>query len=159
MGQGRRDVENHPPVKRVYWGVRPWKRHDLILTVAGTIYSLVGIAYIIADDSPARYVALQVLLTLAPLRIWGGVFVAAGLMCIISSRWPPFADTWGYVVLTGMSVGWGSAYLFSILLGPSPWTNINGFFLWTLLGFLWWAISGLLNPDRTGVTDASTGPH
>lgn|SRR5512134_98145 len=160
MGEDVGNLEEADPVRsRRFWGLRPWKRHDLILTVAGAIYTLVGLAYVLGDDTPSRLVSLQVLVAIFPIKVWGAGFVAAGVLTIISSRWPPMVETWGYVLLTSLSVGWGTAYLMGIVFGSSPWANINGFFLWTLLGFMWWAVSGLLNPDKTGVaTDAGTRP-
>lgn len=143
---------------RLLWGVRAWKRHGLILTVAGFIYMLVGAAYILSDPNEGRAVALQILLRTAPLEVWGWVFVLAGILSVISSRWPPFAETWGYVVLTGLSGGWGSNYLMGILFGDSPWTNISGCLLWGLLGFLWWAISGMANPEKMVVATSADRP-
>lgn len=138
-------------INRALWRLRTWKRHDLILSVAGCMYVMIGIAYITISPSPGRSAPLQILLRIAPLQFWGWVFVAAGLLSIISSRWPPSAETWGYVVLTGISTGWGSAYLMGILFAGAPWTNISGFLIWGMLGFLWWAISGLVNPDAVVV--------
>lgn len=139
-------------IARALWGLRSWKRHDLILMVAGFIYTLVGMSYVFAETTESRFVALKVLIEVAPLHFWGGVFIFAGILAIISSKWPPFAETWGYVVLTGISSGWGATYLVGIIFSGSPWSNISGALLWGLLGFMWWAISGLLNPDKTVVT-------
>lgn len=159
MGEGSGELENPKRVIRRYWGFRPWQRHDLILSVAGVIYILVGIAWIIAEPNSGREIALQILLAAFPMPVWGGVFIASGVACVVSARWPPFAETWGYVVLTAISLGWGSAYLFGIVLGSSPWTNISGFLVWGLLSFMWWAVSGLKNPVRTGVIiHAGIGP-
>lgn len=155
MDQERRRVEGDFPVKlnRALWRLRTWKRHDLILSVAGCMYAMIGVAYILADPTPGRVIPLQILLRIAPFHFWGWVFVAAGILSLISSRWPPSSETWGYVVLTGISTGWGSAYLMGILFAGAPWTNISGFLIWGMLGFLWWAISGLVNPDAVVVTD------
>lgn len=131
------------------WGLRPWKRHGKILTGAGLVYALIGVVYIFAKANSNRELSLTVLLRLAPIQFWGSVFVLAGVLAIISSRWPPFADTWGYVVLTSLSVGWGSAYLMGMIFLKTPLTNISGFLVWSLLGFLWWGISGLTNPHRS----------
>lgn len=136
---------------RSYLGLRPWKRHSLILTVAGVIYILVGVAYTLAEWNNDRATALKIVLRIAPLDFWGGVFIFVGVLSIISSRWPPFTETWGYMVLAGLSMGWGSAYLFGVLLADSHWTNISGAFVWGLFGFLWWAISGLANPVKLAV--------
>lgn len=132
---------------RIFWGLRPWKRHGKILTGAGIVYAMVGIAYIVRPNE-GRNSSLRVLLNVAPMSFWGGVFVFAGVLAIISSRWPRFSETWGYVVLTSLSAGWGSAYLMGILFLGLPWTNINGFFVWGLFGYLWWGISGLANPHK-----------
>lgn len=154
MGEKRWGMEGDFRMKaRSFWGFRAWKRHDLILSVAGVMYTLIGFAYIVAEPNPSRSISLQILVRLAPLDFWGGVFILAGVLSIISSRWPPASETWGYTVLTGISMGWGSTYLMGILFGDSPWTNINGFFIWGLLGFLWWAVSGLVNPDKIVVVN------
>lgn len=152
MGEGHRGVEDHNMSgPRRFWGLRPWKRHSQILMVAGLIYALVGISYVFAEPNKNRALSLVVLIRIAPIEVWGMVFTITGLLSAISSRWPPFAETWGYMVLTGLSTGWAFTYLFGILFFGSPIMNISGFFIWGLLAFLWWAISGLLNPDTTSV--------
>lgn len=147
VGQSSRSMEgDFRMMMESLLGLRPWKRHSLILIVAGFMYVLIGVAYILAAPDKDRATALYILLRIAPLSTWGVVFICAGIMAIVSSRWPPRSETWGYMVLGGLSMGWGSAYLVGILLANSPWTNISGFFVWELFGFLWWAISGLKNP-------------
>jgi hypothetical protein len=154
VGESSGEVDN-PEVrsmKQRFWGLRPWKRHSLILMVAGVIYVFVGIQYILTESTPGRERALKVILQVAPLPFWGSVFVFAGLLTILSSRWPPLTETWGYIVLTSLSAGWASTYLMGILFMDSPSSNSSQVFLWGCLAFLWWGISGLLNPDRTAVT-------
>lgn len=157
MDQERWNLEGDFPVKahRNLWALRPWSRHGIILLVAGFIYAIVGVSYILAKPSSNRANSLEILLRIAPLSVWGGIFVLAGILTMLSSRWPIFAETWGYVVLTGLSTGWGSAYLMGILFAKAPWTNVNGFLLWGLLGFMWWAVSGLVNPEKVVVIDES----
>lgn len=138
---------------RSLWGLRKWQRHDLILAVAGVIYVMIGVSYILAEPTENRFVALQVVLSVASLEFWGWTFVTAGALSIISSKWPPFAETWGYMVLTGMPAGWSSAYLLGIVVADSPASNISGFFSWGLIAFLWWVISGLPNPERPAAKD------
>lgn len=134
--------------RRKYLGVRPWMRHSLVLMVAGLVYILIGTSYILTEPTLARQIALQVALDKAPIGFWGGVFIAAGVLSIISSRWPPVAETWGYMVLTGLSAGWSATYLLGVVLMDSPATNLSGFLSWGLLGFMWWAVSGLVNPGQ-----------
>lgn len=155
MGEERGSLEGNFLMRRLrpFLGLRALKRHGMILIVAGFMYTLIGVAYILASPAVSRTSSLALLLAIAPLDFWGGVFIFAGVLVMISSKWPPFAETWGYMVLTGLSTGWGTAYLMGIIFMKTPLVNISGFLIWSLFGFLWWAISGLLNPDRTGVAD------
>jgi hypothetical protein len=139
---------------RNLWALRPWSRHGLILVVAGFMYAMVGVSYILASKSVNRLNSLEILLRIAPLSFWGSVFIVAGVLAMISSRWPTFSETWGYMVLTGLSAGWGSTYLMGILFGNAPWTNVNGFIVWGLLGFFLWGVSGLVNPEKVVIDES-----
>lgn len=144
---------------RSFWGLRrEWKRHDVILCVGGLLYILIGVYYTGTRNAQGRFVSLEILLRVAPMTFWGGVFIFAGLLSIISSRWPPFAETWGYVVLTSISGGWATAYLMGILFAKAPFTNIISTIVWGLFSFVWWAVSGLLNPDKTAVVTDEARP-
>lgn len=115
--------------------------------VAGAVYISIGVTMILAGEpSPGRQEALYLPLHWTPQELWGVVWVGAGVMSVISSRWPPVSETWGYIVLTGLSAGWCAFYLVNIIFGDSPLSNMNQVFSWGLVAFLWWAISGLLNP-------------
>lgn len=155
MDTPRRNMEEDVHMKRLHilWGLRPWKRHSLILMVVGFLYTLVGFQYIVTESTANRERSLAVVLQFAPIQFWGAVFMLAGILSIISSRWPPFTETWGYMVLTGLSAGWSATYLTGMLFLHSPATNSVQVILWGCLGFIWWAISGLLNPDKTAVTN------
>lgn len=160
MGEKRRNLEGDFPVKpRSFWGLRrEWKRHDVILCVGGLLYILVGLYYILTRHAQSRSTSLEILLRVFPITVWGGVFIFCGLLAIISSRWPQFAETWGYVVLTSISSGWAAAYLMGMLFGGAPYTNAISAIVWGLFGFIWWAVSGLLNPDKTAVTNGEARP-
>lgn len=153
MGEESGGVEEnlHVGKTRRWWGLRPWKRHSLILMVSGFLYAFVGFQYMVVPPSRGRQLALEVILQIAPLQFWGGVFLFAGVLAMISSRWPPLAETWGYMVLTGISAGWSATYLTGMIFFKSPATNSTQVFLWGLLAFMWWGISGLVNPDHTSV--------
>lgn len=143
-------------MRRKFWGLRPWKRHSTILMVAGIMYAVIGYQYIIAEPNPNRNRSLVAVLQFAPIQFWGAIFLTSGILASISSRWPPFAETWGYMMLTGLSSAWSASYLMGLLFYHAPSVNISGTLVWALLAFMWWAISGLLNPDNTAV--GSRGP-
>jgi hypothetical protein len=129
-----------------WWGVRPFERHSLVLLVAGMVYLAIGGSFFNLTPSPNRDLALHYALQVMGYEQWGLVFIFAGVLAIISSRYPPISETWGYQALTGLSAGWGSFYALGVIIGESPASNMIGFLTWGLFGFLWWAISGLVNP-------------
>lgn len=144
---------------RQWASLKPWRRHSLVLMVSGIAYVMMGVAYICSPSTPAREVALQyainptILGMTIPLSLvsWGWWFAVTGLVTIVSSRWPPVSRTWGYTLLTGLSVAWGLFYLAGVAFGNAPLINLTGAILWCVFGFMWWAVSGLIDPkDRNG---------
>lgn len=138
--------------------LRPWQRHSMVLAVAGGVYVLVGASYLLIDLTPDRAASLQLALAIAPIQAWASTWIVVGILALVSTRWPPASKTWGYSAMTGLAAWWGAVYLLSIPLG-GPVTAVTGTLVWWLVGFLWWGISGLLNPDdipRT-VLDPATG--
>lgn len=127
--------------------LRPWRRHSLVLLVAGIVYILVGCGYAFTPSNPQRDAALQVPLTLLPLDCWASLFMLVGALAVLSARWPPASERWGYTTLTGLSTLWAMFYIWGMILGGSS-TNITGAGLFGLLAFMWWAVSGLRNPDE-----------
>jgi hypothetical protein len=132
---------------RTNLALRGWQRHSLVLAVAGTVYALVGISYILSDANAARESSLRIALAWMPFDAWGCVWILVGMLAILSSRWPPASETWGYTTMTGLSAAWSAFYLFGIFLGAPP-QGFSGVLVWGLMAFLWWAISGLVNPVR-----------
>lgn len=134
-----------------FWGIRPFKRHSLVLMVAGVAYTLTGVTYILAEPTENRRLALAVALNFFPIEFWGSIFILIGLLSFISSRWPPVAETWGYMVLSALSAGWSATYAAGVIFEDSPISNLTGVLTWGLFAFVWWGISGLVNPDKTVV--------
>lgn len=134
--------------RRARWlALRPWRRHSMVLLVAGVVYIMIGAAYAFTPSNPQRTAALSVPLALAPLRAWAVLFILVGLLAILSARWPPASESWGYTTLSGLSTLWAMFYVWGMILGGTL-TNITGAGLFGLLAFMWWAISGLRNPDE-----------
>lgn len=128
------------------WGLRPWRRHSLVVLVAGCVYIAVGVTYATTSPVESRESALSVALALAPLPVWGVVWIVVGLLALISSRWPPASETWGYSALSGLAAGWAACYALGVLMG-APQQSASGALVWGLVAFLWWAIAGLLSPE------------
>lgn len=134
------------PRQYVWFALRPWRRHSLVLLVAGILYVLIGTSYTLPTVDPDREAALAVALYWAPMPVWGAVWILTGLTAILSSRWPPASETWGYTVMSGTAALWSAFILAGVPLGSDP-ANITGALVFAVLAFLWWANAGLLNPE------------
>jgi len=139
---------------------RPWQRHGLVLMVGGLVYISLGVMYLtIGELSHRREINLSVALEVMPLKYWALLFIFSGALACLSSRWPSFSDSWGYMVLCGMSSGWSAVYLMSYIFGPAPITSTTYALIWFLMAFTWWAISGLVNPEKVIVVEVPDGTN
>lgn len=146
-------------MQKWYQGVRPWSRHSLVLTVAGLAYIFIGLATYYIEDDGTRAVALTIARSWMPFEAWGFVFVIVGLCAMISARWPPKLDKWGYTLLTSLSAGWGAFYIMGVLFAGTPVSNLSGTAIYWLVAFMWWAISGLVNPEPKVIVVVSDAPR
>lgn len=139
----------HHPRDYRWLELRPWRRHSLVLSVAGLAYVAIGLTYVFASPTPSRVSALEVPLSLLPLAGWGVVWASVGVLAMISARWPPASEKWGYSALSGMAAWWAASYLMGVFLGAAN-QSVSGALVWGLVAFMWWGISGLDNPDGGG---------
>jgi hypothetical protein len=130
---------------RSLYGLRPFRRHSLVLLVLGAIYFLIGIAYAFTPTTHDRAMSLHVALQIMPMQCWGLAWMFIGALGMISSRWPIPSEKWGYSVLSGMSALWACFYAWGPFYG-APLGSLSGALSWGGVSFLWWAISGLVNP-------------
>jgi uncharacterized membrane protein HdeD (DUF308 family) len=145
----KRFLNQYRPVREHFWGLRPFKRHGQTLMIAGVCYALTGLVYIITPMTPSRHEALFLALEWFPIEFWGAIFVLVGMAAAISARWPRASDTWGYFLLGGLSAGWSATYALGVIFHDAPLGNLTGTLQWGLLAFVWWAISGFVDPDKT----------
>lgn len=137
-------------IKNTSWAFRKMTRHSSVLIVAGFVYIGIGASYYRELLSDERAEGLTIAFNLMGLKAWGIAFMAVGFTALFSSVWPRRSEKWGYAVLTAISAAWASAYILGLLVATvnSPVTNLTHAFIWFLVAYLWWAISGLLNPPR-----------
>jgi hypothetical protein len=137
--------------KRHYLGMRPWTRHSLVLLVAGCVYICVGIVYLNTPEGSPTWTALEMAREWLPLNGWGTIWMIVGVLSILSARWPPRIETWGYMALTSLTAGWGAFYILGVIFGDNGFGSLAVGLMWFLVAFLWWAISGLISPELKGV--------
>lgn len=136
--------------RRHYVGVRPWTRHSLVLLIAGMVYILIGFVYVKTPDGGPTWEALAFAREWFDLDQWAFLWIVVGGLAVISARWPPVAETWGYMALTALAAGWGSFYFLEVIFGDSTIGTAGVGLVWYLVAFLWWAISGLISPQKIG---------
>lgn len=127
--------------------LRPWRRHSVVLGVAGLVYLLYGIALFTLDPTTTRVNGLVVALEVMDYDSWGIVWTVVGLAAIASTRWPPQSETWGYALMEFLAAFWAACYFLAMVFALAPASNVTGGLVWTMIAFLWWAVSGLSNPD------------
>lgn len=138
------------------WGLRPWRRHSAAVLAAGCVYIAIGITYMLSTPTESRTSSLVLALEVMPLRGWGVVWIVAGTLAVISARWPPASETWGYSALSGLTSLWASFYVLGVLVMDAPMQSLTAGLMWGLIAFLWWIIAGLRNPDTALVIDTRT---
>lgn len=132
---------------RERWGtLRPWTQREVIPVLLGLIWVTIGTSYCLDPLSMKATHALVMPLSLMPIQGWGSAFVFVGILAIVSSRWPPHQDTWGYVVLAASSAWWACSYLVGfIFTGGNGWT---GFAVWFVLCALIWSVNTALESSK-----------
>jgi hypothetical protein len=128
-------------------GLRPWRKHSQVLSVAGLVYVAYGASLLLVGAPKDRIQSLSLAADWMPLSTWGLVWVGTGLMSIASSRWPPASETWGYSTMSALAALWAAFYALSMIFLEAPLTGIAGALVWSMVAYMWWAISGLRNPD------------
>lgn len=136
--------------KRNYIGVRPWTRHSLVLLVAGMVYVFIGTVYVRTPVGGPTWEALSSARNWFSLDQWAFLWIVVGALAMISSRWPPVAEKWGYMALTALAAAWGAFYIMGVIFGGNSVGTVAVGLVWWLVGFLWWAISGLVSPEKIG---------
>ncbi len=125
-------------------------RHSIILVAAGLSFVAMGLSiqnYIVGGP---RYELLVVARNVMPLDWWGWMFILSGLTATIFAHWPHIARTWGYIILTGVSVAWAMFYIMGTVLVKTRFDGLSQGAFWLLQGFIWWSISGLPDVAKNG---------
>lgn len=125
-----------------------WTRHRLTLLVAGIFHISIGTTYVSGDLTSDRRGALYYALMLTPIERWGVFFIIVGLACLgIAIFWPK-KTTAAFMLLTGLSAGWGAFFLIGVISGYGSPFKLASVLTWWTLAFLWWVISGMISPSK-----------
>lgn len=125
-----------------------WTRHSIVLSVAGAIYVVIGLAFFLAPKGTDKAPSLKTAVRFLSLNGWGAVFVVCGVLALLAAFSTLGHKTWGYMVLTGLSSGWATLYVAAVVFEHAPVVSLISALTWTLLAFVWWGVSGLISPEH-----------
>lgn len=93
-------------------------RRGAILLSYGVVWAIIGYGQITSPAPDLR--GLRLLLQMMPLDVWGWIWVASGLIAIISAWLPQERDWPGFLALPLMVLPWASSYLLAWIIGDFP---------------------------------------
>ncbi|MFI6560411.1 hypothetical protein [Streptomyces sp. NPDC050534] len=93
-------------------------RRGAILLCYGIVWAIIGYGQITSPAPDLR--GLRLLLQMMPLDVWGWIWVASGLIAIVSAWLPPERDWPGFLALPLMVLPWTVSYLLAWILGDYP---------------------------------------
>lgn len=133
-------------IPRDWRQLRKFGPKGLVLVMLGLIFILIGISAIAEPWTGTQREQLVMLSQLAPRAFWGWVSIVAGAAAMWSSLWPAWNDSWGFAVLSGLSMWWACAYAAgAILTGAAA---LSSMFTWLGLCVMLWGISRLVDPPK-----------
>lgn len=93
-------------------------RRGAILLCYGIVWAIIGYGQITSPAPDLR--GLRLLLQTMPLDVWGWIWVASGLIAIVSAWLPPERDWPGFLALPLMVLPWTVSYLLAWIIGDYP---------------------------------------
>lgn len=93
-------------------------RRGAILLCYGIVWAIIGYGQITSPAPDLR--GLRLLLQMMPLDVWGWIWVASGLIAIVSAWLPPEKDWPGFLALPLMVLPWAVSYLLAWIIGDYP---------------------------------------
>lgn len=93
-------------------------RRGAILLSYGVVWAIIGYGQITSPAPDLR--GLRLLLQTMPLEAWGWIWVASGIIAIISAWLPQGRDWPGFLALPLMVLPWMVSYLLAWIIGDFP---------------------------------------
>jgi hypothetical protein len=93
---------------------RRWKvgRRGAGLLTFGVLYIVAGLGPFTAGTVGIEgHRALGLALAIAPIRVWGALLIAVGVLACLTACWPPGKDGWGFLALSMTGAWWTVVYI------------------------------------------------
>jgi hypothetical protein len=125
--------------------MRQLGRRGAILLCYGTVWALYGYAQLVSPQPDQRGLTLAI--QIMPLHVWGWLWIAAGLIALMSAWLPQGADWAGFLALPLIVLPWMLSYLTSWLQGDFPrgWVSAA---VWAVIAVPVLVVAGWREPLR-----------
>lgn len=137
--------------RRTYMMLKPFGVRGLVLSTLGVLWVLIGVSGLTVGLSPLSVLTIDYMLdelfflnTVTVSAAW----IATGIMGIITSRWPPYQDSWGFFFLAPMPMFWALLHLVGAIF-HGPILGVLVTVVYAVMCVLLWGISKLEDPSMT----------
>lgn len=123
-------------------------RRGAFLALFGIVYLLIGYSYLGDRPTPAVRAALRLAINVAPLWVYGLVWILGGATALIVGLIvPPTRDAVGFIAMITLPTLWACVYFAAWLHNDAPrgWTSA---LLFALVAFAVAVVSGMPNPVK-----------
>jgi len=128
-------------------------RRGAILLCYGIVWAIIGYGQITSPAPDLR--GLRLLLQMMPLDVWGWIWVASGLIAIISAWLPQERDWPGFLALPLMVLPWATSYLLAWVIGDFPRGWVAAV-VWGAIAAPVLVVAGWREPPRPKRLESST---
>lgn len=125
--------------------MRQLGRRGAILLCYGTVWSLYGYAQLVSPQPDQRGLTLAI--QMLPLDAWGWLWIACGLIALVSAWLRQGVDWAGFLALPLIVLPWMLSYLTAWLQGDYPrgWVSAA---VWTVIAVPVLVVAGWREPAR-----------
>lgn len=126
-------------------------RRGAILLSYGGVWSIIGYGQITAPQPDLR--GLRLLLQMMSLDAWGWLWVASGLIAIVSAFLPQGRDWPGFLALPLIVLPWMASYLLAWIIGDFPRGWVAAV-VWAAIAAPVLVVAGWDEPPRSKMLEA-----
>lgn len=123
-------------------------RRGTFLASFGAVYAIIGYSILTISNAPAVqaqvHKALHTALRVAPLDVYGWLWIASGVIAIVAS-WTPRYEMWGFGTTAFMPTLWAVVYFSAWNTMPRAWLSAV---VYLLLAASVLIVAGLPDPSE-----------
>ncbi len=126
-------LSRHTPLRQAFRRPWPGTLRGLILWQFGWAFIILGgINYLATTIPEPNRTYLSFALDFAPARLYGWIFIVAGVLAIVSAYCHFDRDRWGYLLTSVLAGSWATVYVCGWLFYDASPRSIGAGVIWFL---------------------------